>query len=165
MAAKMAARQGCAKFLAVSGMLSSASSSIELFRVKVTSSCLKRKASLATCLKTPPPPSFLLLPLQGEMQDAVQKLSIPCIRFIQPSLIVGKRTHARLDEDCMFACFKWINPCLEPCLGKPLFNPAEDVALALLFTAMTDDPSTAVKMYHSGHIKQRARECIQNFDI
>mmetsp|Transcript_433 Transcript_433/g.510 ORF Transcript_433/g.510 Transcript_433/m.510 type:complete len:237 (+) Transcript_433:1-711(+) len=124
--AHFAAMHNVEKFIVITGMLSNSKSSFELFRVK------------------------------GELMDQVKTEDLNYTAFVQPALIVGDRETPRSGEVAMYKCFKWISPVLELIIKKPMYNPAVDIADAMLFIATGDHESGTVAYYDSGDIKRLA---------
>jgi uncharacterized protein YbjT (DUF2867 family) len=75
------------------------------------------------------------LKLKGEVEDAIQKISIPSISIFRPSVLLGRRKESRIGEHIGQTLMKVVSPLLGGKRSKYKPIAAKDVAAAMIKAA------------------------------
>jgi uncharacterized protein YbjT (DUF2867 family) len=92
--------------------------------------------------------------VKGQMEAAIKELSFPGIHIFQPSLLLGPRPQKRRGETIAAVLMRNLSFLLVGPLQKYQAVAAEDVAKAMLFSAMQE--STGLMVHNSVQIKSEA---------
>lgn len=96
--------------------------------------------------------------VKGKLEVELEKLELPRLSIIRPSLLTGNRKEFRLGERTGAAALKVLNPLLIGGLKKVRSISAEQVAHAMIAIALTKNKQ-AVKIYKSDELaKQKIPE-------
>ncbi len=113
-----------------------------------------RQFLIVTALGANPRSPFFYNRVKGEVEAAVLKIGFSAVHIFRPSLLLGERKEKRIMEGVAGGLARIMAPLMAGPLEKYRPIEAEDVARAMVRTALTDRPSA---VHESHHIRRIAR--------
>lgn len=113
-----------------------------------------RQFLIVTALGADPRSSVFYNRVKGEVEAAVLKIGFSAVHIFRPSLLLGERKEKRIMEGVAGSLARIMAPLMAGPLEKYRPIEAEDVARAMVRTALTDRPSA---VHESHHIRRIAR--------
>jgi uncharacterized protein YbjT (DUF2867 family) len=89
--------------------------------------------------------------VKGDVQEELRAMQFPVLRIFQPSLLLGKRSEARLGEQVG----EWLAVLLKPVMLGPLrkYRAIDSAKVARAMVQLAQQPGQGVYVYESGALQ------------